>query len=1190
MARLRRVAVVVLGLPLVLIGAGLLVGHLPAVRARTHAWAESALARYVGREVRAERLDLHLLQARLELRQVRVAHGASLGDGVWLEAEAIRLGWSWSALLRRSLVLHHLRLVRPRLNLRSPESATTAGAGWLPGPADTGPPTPGGWITHLPRVDIEDGAVAWETTGISGRLDGVQGFIERRIRDGTTVLGGDLRAARLVVEHGGSTREATALRVQADMTPTALWITLAEAVIAGGRVAATGRILDPAGAGQLALDLTLSSPLARLLDHPGLLRDVDGHLEVIGHLGGPWNRPKFQGRGDLRLAETRGKVEAVAFALRWADGRLELESRRDSHPDTFQWTLAVEPATGLFRARLKTREVDLDRLTGFPALAARLGGFEMPPGLGGRLTADVDLTGRGADLATLRGRGALRAYDLRVDPGLPPGHVEARIAASASEVTVQTFSLDLAGGTVRAKGKVTFADGRVDFPFDARIRSAATLGRAFGFPLLDGDAALTGRLTGTREAPRLEGHLTWREPRVGMYGVDRIEGEIEWLARTIRSSRLVAHLGQTVATVEGSASAVGSAPLRSLDLRRDVTLDLQARVSSGRTADVAQFFPAGLDVRADFAAHGRFAGTPEVLTGEVSAAVTNVRAWRETWQRGAVVIRFVPDAVEISQLSLRRGTERITGDLRFAKDGRVSGRFATTPLDLGGIGFLAGSQLVGRAALQGEIRGTLQEPQTVGTTATRALSFRGVPLGPGTATFAVGGQTVDVDVTLGNGTQRVQLRFDPPPDRRLRVQVDLSDSDLAPIFDLAGVERFTATSGRGTGRILIHGPANDFANASGDAHLTALHLQWEGEPWANQGPVDLSWKAGMVNLRQVRLASGNRTLDVRGTVAPDGQVDLHVQGRLPLLALAGRIPVAEPMAGTAEADLQFQGTLNAPAVRGTATISEGTFALTGVAAPFEDVHGTVELKSGQVIVRDIRGRFAGGTLRASGAVSHHGDEWSVQGSLQAEGNRVEQVLVGNAGGHEVTGALSAAATLRSQGQDGKDFLRNLSGNLKLAMQDGYLGRQTFAVRVLSLMKLAGVLDPIGTGAFGSRVPYRRLTSDHVIEQGVARTENWLLESPAFNVSAVGQVDLVHESVEAVVAVKPFQTVDKLITAIPLAGWVLGGTEGALIAAFYRVTGPLSDPQVTSLPLKSIRRDVFGTFRRLLELPETVVGP
>jgi hypothetical protein len=117
------------------------------------------------------------------------------------------------------------------------------------------------------------------------------------------------------------------------------------------------------------------------------------------------------------------------------------------------------------------------------------------------------------------------------------------------------------------------------------------------------------------------------------------------------------------------------------------------------------------------------------------------------------------------------------------------------------------------------------------------------------------------------------------------------------------------------------------------------------------------------------------------------------------------------------------------------------------------------------------------------------------------------------------------------------------------------------------------------------MPYQRLTGDIAIRGGVARTENLLLESRAFDLSAFGQVDLVNQSIEMNVAVKPLQTVDRAVTSVPLVGWLLSGKKGAVIAAFYRVSGPLSDPVVTSLPARSIGRNVFGVFRRLLQLPK-----
>ena len=56
---------------------------------------------------------------RLDLAQIRVAAGETLEAGTLFETEALRLHWSWKALLRRSIVLDRITLVRPRLTLHS---------------------------------------------------------------------------------------------------------------------------------------------------------------------------------------------------------------------------------------------------------------------------------------------------------------------------------------------------------------------------------------------------------------------------------------------------------------------------------------------------------------------------------------------------------------------------------------------------------------------------------------------------------------------------------------------------------------------------------------------------------------------------------------------------------------------------------------------------------------------------------------------------------------------------------------------------------------------------------------------------------------------------------------------------------------------------------------------------------------
>ena len=66
--------------------------------------------------------------------------------------------------------------------------------------------------------------------------------------------------------------------------------------------------------------------------------------------------------------------------------------------------------------------------------------------------------------------------------------------------------------------------------------------------------------------------------------------------------------------------------------------------------------------------------------------------------------------------------------------------------------------------------------------------------------------------------------------------------------------------------------------------------------------------------------------------------------------------------------------------------------------------------------------------------------------------------------------------------------------------------------------------------------------------------------------------------------KPFTTVDRIISKIPLAGKILTGKEKSLITHYYKVTGKFEEMKTESVPTESIGRAIFGIIRRIMEAP------
>lgn len=1165
------------------------------VRQRILAFSETLLADALGREVRVEAARLQPWAGVLELARVRVARERTLAEGALFSAETIRTRWSWTALLRGRLVLRQVVLTRPRLTLPAEAGPGLTIQDILPVLFQAQPMAARGWVFRVREAAVQDGRVTWTAAdGTPGVLEGLEGDLAWTwAADGGVSTSGSLRVARLAVGGGGSTRQFDRIGLQAAGTIGALSVRAAEFSVGGATVTARGEIADLARGPRLELGLEVQAPLERVLSILGAAHPVQGTLSAEGRLQGPWEQPVFQGEGALDFAEDPGKGEPFRFSVRWEGGRLEVQSPGGAPKagGSFRATLALAPSSGLYRVRATLEDTDLATLAGLPAVAAAQVGLAFPPGLGGRLSGEADLTGRGTDLAALRGQVRLRGEELALPGETPSGRLDASLSATASRVDVETISLRLPGGEITGRGSLSLASGKLDLPVRADLRDMAAFGREFGLRFLGGQATLRGRVLGTREAPRLHGRVRWREARIAGYPVDLIAGDVEIARRVVRTSHLTVRSGRSIAILRGSLAASGTAPLRRLDPKRDLVLDLQVRLSPARTADLVGLLPDDVEVRGGFRASGWLRGTLRALAGEVEVGFENVRTWQESWQRGEALFRLRPGGLEITRISLQRGAERLTGDIGIGVGGALDGRLTSGVMDLAKVGSLSGSQLAGRASFRLEFRGTLRDTVTLGQATASALVYRDIPLGPGSATFKVERKAVAVDLTFREGTQRLQVSVGPPSDRSVKGELTLADADLEPEIRVGAIDALRAWRVRGSGRIRFQGAAAAPAFERGEAELTSLGLRSGDETWASQGPVRLSWKGRTMTVRQLRLRSGQQAFDLQGTLGEGERNDLTLTGRLPLTLLAGYLPVVRPIQGLAIANVRLRGDPSARNVQGRLEIRQGQIALPEFPADFLAVQAAVELLGNRAEIRQWQGQLAEGTFRGAGEIGWAGKRWDLRLSFQENDGRAEQLLRGLYGGKgHVTGALSLGGNLGSDGEEVADFWGNLGGDLKLVLRDGRIGRYGVVAKILALLNMAQLLEPKGVELGAQGMPYDRLTADIKIARGIARTENLVLDSRAMKLNAVGEINLVNDSVDVTVAAKPLQNVDWILANIPFAGWLLGGKEKSILVAYFHVTGPLTDPEVRAVPVKSIQRNVFGILRNLLEIPEALTGP
>jgi AsmA-like C-terminal region len=163
-----------------------------------------------------------------------------------------------------------------------------------------------------------------------------------------------------------------------------------------------------------------------------------------------------------------------------------------------------------------------------------------------------------------------------------------------------------------------------------------------------------------------------------------------------------------------------------------------------------------------------------------------------------------------------------------------------------------------------------------------------------------------------------------------------------------------------------------------------------------------------------------------------------------------------------------------------------------------------------------------------------------------------------------------------------DFFNTLAGTVSIEVTGGVLHKFALLSRILGFINLetwlsAKVPDPRING-----VPFQTLKADFAGRDGDFYSENLLLRGPVMNISALGHMRLGNGNVDMEVGMVPFKTVNWLVGQVPIIG--SGLSSNHFVAAYFHVTGPLSNPRVVPQPITS----VAYFLKNVLKLPLNII--
>jgi len=184
----------------------------------------------------------------------------------------------------------------------------------------------------------------------------------------------------------------------------------------------------------------------------------------------------------------------------------------------------------------------------------------------------------------------------------------------------------------------------------------------------------------------------------------------------------------------------------------------------------------------------------------------------------------------------------------------------------------------------------------------------------------------------------------------------------------------------------------------------------------------------------------------------------------------------------------------------------------------------------------------------------------------------------------VTGTFSLGGQVQVSGSARDDLIRTAAGTLTFKAKDGMIRKFAVLSKVFSILNVSQLFKFQLPDMVSGGMPYSRITARLSLADGVIVTEDLFIRSNAMNISVVGKTDLVKGVTEQTIGVQPLQTVDKVVSRIPVVGWILSDEDGRVLTVYFDAQGPLDDPVVQAVPVQSLSKGLLDAFRNLFELP------
>jgi hypothetical protein len=165
--------------------------------------------------------------------------------------------------------------------------------------------------------------------------------------------------------------------------------------------------------------------------------------------------------------------------------------------------------------------------------------------------------------------------------------------------------------------------------------------------------------------------------------------------------------------------------------------------------------------------------------------------------------------------------------------------------------------------------------------------------------------------------------------------------------------------------------------------------------------------------------------------------------------------------------------------------------------------------------------------------------------------------------------------------------QSLSGKISFSANKGRIYRLNFLGKILALLNITEIYKGQAPDLTGEGFAYHSMEANATISGEKITIQEFRIDGASMGIVCKGDIDLGDKTMDLIILVAPFKTVDRIVDHIPLVSQILGGK---LISIPFRATGKMKDPDVLPLPATAVGIELLGILERTLKLPYTIMQP